>query len=122
MVGQDVEKLRVHERLAADDAEEDVAHFAGLMNQLVHGLALDGLLLGGHVHPATLAAQVAAIDDRDIQKRREDLAPFEALLVFLDRPNPFPAHVPGQLPEQALVGLEQQAFGHFQIHHFPFGD
>ena len=29
MLGEHVEQLRVHERLAADDAEEDVAHLLG---------------------------------------------------------------------------------------------
>src|SRR5262245_50471174 len=84
MLGEHVEQMRVHERLAADDAEEDVAHRLGLDDELVHGVGLDDLLLGRHVYPAALTAQVAAVDDRDIKERREDLAPLQAPLVLLD--------------------------------------
>ena len=74
VLGEHVEQVRVHERLAADDAEEDVAHRLGFADQLVERVGLDRLLLGGDVDPAALAAQVAAVDDRDVEERREELA------------------------------------------------
>ena len=73
VLGEHVEQLRVHERLAADDAEEDVAHLLRFADQLVERVGLDRLLLGGHIDPAALAAQVAAVDDRDVEKRRKEL-------------------------------------------------
>ncbi len=114
MRGEHVEQVRVHERLAADDAEEDVAHLLGFADQLVQRLRLNDLLLGGHIDPAALAAQVAAIDDRDVQKRRKDLAAPQPPLVPLDRQHALEAHVPGQLPEEPLVGLQQQTLRHLQ--------
>src|SRR5262249_6881587 len=87
-----------------------------LGDQFVHRLRRDGLLLGGHIDPATLAAQVAAIDDRDIQERRKNLAPLQPALVLLDREHPLPAHIPGQLPEKALIGFEEHALGQLEQH------
>ncbi len=111
----------MHERLAADDAEEDVAHLLGLAHQLVEGVGLDGFLLGGDVHPAALAAQVAAVDDRDVEERREVFAALEAALVLLHGQHALPAHVPGQLPQEALVRFDQHSPGHFQqVHDLPF--
>ena len=79
VLGQHVEQVRVHERLAADDAEEDVAHLLGLARPACRKrVGRDDLLLGGDVHPAALAAQVAAVDDRDVQERREVLAALAA--------------------------------------------
>src|SRR5207245_7755473 len=77
---------------------------------------LDDLLLGRHVDPATLAAQVAAIDDRHVQKRREHLPAPEPLLVLLHGKHALPPHVPGELPQEPLVGFKQKALGHFPVH------
>ena len=63
-------------------------------------------MLGGHIDPAALAAEVAAIDDRDVQERRKDLAALEPAFVLLDGEHALEAHVPGELPEQPLVGFE----------------
>ncbi len=41
MAFEHVEQVRVHERLAADDAEEDVAHRLGFADQLVEGVRLN---------------------------------------------------------------------------------
>src|SRR5439155_23762405 len=40
----------------------------------------------------------------------------QTVFMPLDRQHALPAHVPGQLPEQAFVGFEQQALGHLQEH------
>src|SRR5207237_112550 len=82
---EQLKELGVHEGLAADDAEEDIAHGAGLADHAMERGRRHGLHLGGDVDPAALAAQVAAIDDRDVQKRRKDLAAFDAGLVPLQR-------------------------------------
>ena len=87
VLGQDVEQLRVHERFAPHDAEEGVAHLARLADQAMHGGSFDLLLLGGHIDPAALAAQIAAVGDGDVQERRVELAPFQSPLVLPDRPD-----------------------------------
>ena len=104
----------MHERLAAEDAEEAVAHLLGLADQrFMAGRSID-LLLGGHIDPAALAAQVAAVDDREVQKRREELAALEPAFVALHREHALDAEVPGELPEQALVGGAQYSRTHLE--------
>jgi len=119
MLGQHVEKVGMHERLAADNAKEDIAHLLRFAQQLVHGLGLDNLLLGGHVHPAALAAQIAAINNRDVQEGRKDLAFFQALLVLFHREHALDAHVPEQLPQQPFIRFQQQTTGQLQKHGTP---
>src|SRR5262249_53939157 len=116
MIGKHVQKMRVHERLAADDAEKDVTHLLAFVNELVKSFRLDDFLLGSHVHPTTLATQVATIDDGNVEEWRGDIASFEPLLVFLDGARSLPAHVPGQFPQGPLVGLEQKTFGKSEVH------
>ncbi len=99
MLFENVEQLGVHERLAAQDAEEGVAHRLGFVDHPVHRGGVDRLLLGGHVDPAPLAAEVAAIDDRHVQEGRKELAPPQPRLVFLHRAHSLETHVPSQLPQ-----------------------
>ena len=68
------------------------------------------------IDPAALAAEVAGVDDRDVEERREELAALEPALVLVDGEHALEAHVPGELPEQALVGLEQHPASHAEIH------
>ena len=116
VAAEDFQHLRVHERLAAEDAEERVAHRLGFGDQPVHRRRLDLRLLGRHIDPAALAAEVAAVDDRDVEERRKELAPLEPRLVLLHRAHALEAEIPGQLPEQPLVGFQQQAFGEAEVH------
>jgi hypothetical protein len=62
VLGQDVEQLGVHEGLAAENAEEGVAHLLGFADHAVHRRRVDGLLLGRHIDPASLAAEIATVD------------------------------------------------------------
>src|SRR5262249_44169789 len=114
MLGQHLQKLGMHERFTADDAEEDVAHLLSFVHHFGERWRTDGLLLGGDINPATLAAQITAIDDRDVEEGWKDFAAFEPGLVPFDREHPFPAHVPGQLPEGPLVGFKQESLEHAQ--------
>jgi hypothetical protein len=111
----------VHQRLAADDAEEAVPHRLRLADEAVEGVGRDGLLLVGHVHPAALAAEVAGVDDGDVQERREHLAALEPQLVPVDGQGGAEAHVVGELPQEALVGLDEHPLGHLQEHGAPPG-
>jgi hypothetical protein len=95
--GEHVEQLRVHERLAADDAKEGVAHLLGFAHEAVPGVEADLLLLGRDIDPATLAAQVAGVEDRHVQERRKKLAALHATFVPQDRERSFDPHVPQEL-------------------------
>ena len=54
-------------------------------DQLVERVGLDGLLLHAHIDPAPLAAEVAGVDDRDVEERREELPALHPALVLVDR-------------------------------------
>src|SRR5205085_2385111 len=114
--GQNLQQLRVHERLAAEDAKKAVADFFGLVDHLVHRRDVDRLLLGGDVDPATLAAEVAAIDDGDVEEGRKKFAALEPALVTLHGAHALKAHVVRQLPYEPLIRFQQHTFRHPQIH------
>jgi hypothetical protein len=92
----------MHQRFAAQDAEERIAHRPGLAQHPVHRVRFDLRLLGRHVDPASLAAQIAAVDHRDVQKRRKKLAAFQPALVLVDGPDALETRIPSQLPNSRL--------------------
>src|SRR5258708_176459 len=69
----------------------------------MESLQFDGIALL-HVHPTALAAEVAGVDDRNIEERRKKLAAFDAPLEFFDREHPLDAEVPEEFREAAFVG------------------
>src|SRR5262249_22797407 len=89
-----VEQLRVHERLASQNAEERVAMALGVGDRAIERAEVNGVLFF-HVHPATLTTQVARVDDRDVEKRRKILAALDAPLEFLNRQHSLHPEVPG---------------------------
>ena len=65
----------MHEGLAAEDAEEAVAVLLGVVHQSVQLVELDRVARRlVHIDPAALAAEVAAVEDGDVEERREILA------------------------------------------------
>src|SRR5262245_1927387 len=113
---EQLEELRMHERLAADDAEEDVAHLLRFAHELVKRLRRHRLHLRRHIDPAALAAQIARVDDTDVEEWRKDLPALEPPLVPLYAKCALHAHVPGELPQQTLIRFEQHALGHLEEH------
>src|SRR5262245_26252658 len=106
----------MHERLAADDAEEDVAHVLGFLDHAMKRLRRHRLHLLRDIDPAALTAQIAAIDDRHIEKRRKYLAALEPAFVFFDGQHALQAHVPRELEEQALIGFEEHSLEETEVH------
>src|SRR4029078_8407572 len=100
MGAEDFQNLRVHERLAAENAEERVAHRLRFADETVHCCRLNAGLLGRHIDPASLTAHVAHIDDRDVEKRREEFAALEPRFVPLHGADAFAPEIPRQLPQQ----------------------
>ncbi len=103
MRGEDIEQLRMHERLAAQDTEIAIAVLLCVLHDPVHVRQRDPLSWRFHVHPAALAAQVAAVGDRDVEEGREGDALLEPRLELLDRAHALVAEVVADFPEQAQV-------------------
>lgn len=116
MVGEHFEKSRVHERFTPDDAEEHIASCLGFVDELVERRDIDDLLFCSNINPAALTAEIAGIDDGDVEKRGKDFSPFQSAFESLDRQSAAHAHIPEQLPQQPFVGFEQQPSGHPEVH------
>src|SRR5213075_180261 len=69
-----------------------------------------------HVHPASLAAKLAAIDYGNKKKRREMNALFQPLLKLLHRPHALVAEIKSELPQEPLIGFLQHALGELIDH------
>ena len=106
--GEQIEQLRVHERFAAEDAEERVPVPFGVGDGAIERVQVNGVLLL-HIHPAALATEVARVDDGKIEERGEVFAALDAPLELLDRQHPLHAEVPGELPQATLVGCAENA-------------
>ena len=101
---EQVEQLGVHEGLAAEDAEEGVPVGLGVVDGGVERIEVNGDALGGDIHPAALAAQVAGVQDGEVEKRREELAVLNPLFEELDGADAFVTEVPKKFPEAPRVG------------------
>ena len=109
----------MHEGLATQDAKKTVAMLFGIRDEIMEVLTAEHLSRRFHIDPASLAAQIAAIQDGDIKKRRQILAVLQPAFEFLDREHPLPAEIPGELPNQALIRAAQDPYGqsweHFSV-------
>jgi hypothetical protein len=74
----------VHERFAAENAEEGVPVALGVSDGPVERVEVNGVLLRD-IHPATLTAEVARVENRKIEEGRKVLAPPDAPLELLHR-------------------------------------
>ncbi len=102
----------MHKGLATKNPEETIAEFLGLPDHPIKRVHLHRLLRSGDVNPATLAPQVATIDDGNIKKGWKIFSLFESSFEPLHRTDPLESHVPDKFPQQALVGLKEYTFGH----------
>ena len=116
MLGEDVEQALVHEGFAAEDAEKAVAGLAGLADEPVQMIRLDLLLFRRHIHPAALTAEVAGIQNRYVEERREIFAALQPGLKPLHTPHAAPTKVVGKLPEQTFVCLQNHPTHHGEVH------
>src|SRR2546429_630101 len=96
----------MHERLSAKDAEESISMTLGVRDGPVERVEINGVLLLD-IHPATLAPEVAGVENRDVKERREELAAFDAPLEFLHREHAFEAEIPEELRNAPLVSRAQ---------------
>ena len=101
-----LQNLFVQERLSSEQPEKGVPHFFGLSNNVIHFVDIDFFLFGGNIDPASLTTQVTAVDDRDVQKRREEVTAFQAFFMLLNGANTFEAGFVSQIPQESLVGVK----------------
>ena len=113
---EQVEQLRMEERLATQNAEVGVPVRLGVVDDPVQLLERHLLRGCGHVHPAPLAAQLTARDDRDEEERREVLPAPPPALVELDRANALDAEVVDELRHDLGSGFREHALRQGEQH------
>ncbi len=106
---KDRQQIFVHERFASQDAKEAIAHLFGLGDRAIDRVEFDPRLLGSHVDPTALAAQIAAIDHRQIKKRRKNSPRLRRRLCLWTLFNPPQPNVHIAFPQQSFVGFQKQA-------------
>ena len=114
--GEKVEELRVHEGLAAEDAEEGIAPPLGVVHDLVQLVEVQGLARLIDIDPAALAAEVAGVQDGNVKEGREELALLHALLVKHHRARPLVAEIPADLGQAKRIDGAQDAGGEGEEH------
>src|SRR5687767_14882529 len=108
MRGQEIKQFGMHEWLAAKDAKERIAVPLGVGDRAIQRFKINRVLLL-HVHPATLATEVAGVEDREVQERRKIIATANAPFELLHRKHAFDAEVPGEFPKQPRIGSANDA-------------
>jgi hypothetical protein len=73
MSRENVEQFFMQEGFTAEDAKERVSHGFGFVEGSVHRLKIDLRLLASDIDPTSLAAKIARVDDRDVEKGRKEL-------------------------------------------------
>src|SRR5687767_3708880 len=99
----------MHERLAPEDSEKYVPVCLRVADRPVQRFEIDLCPFRFHIHPATLAPQIARVDNREIQERRKILPALDAALESFDRYQPLHAEIPRKLPDASEVRSAQRA-------------
>jgi hypothetical protein len=113
---EEIEELRVHEGLAAEDAEEGIPAPLGVVHDLVQLVEVQRLARLIDIDPAALAAEVAGVQDGDVEEGREELALLHALLVQHHGPRPLVAEIPADLRQAKRIDGAQDAGGEGKEH------
>jgi hypothetical protein len=111
-----VEQLGMHEGLAAEDAEERIPAPFGIVHDLVQLVEVERLARFVHIHPAALAAEIAGVQDGDVEEGREILPLLHALLVQHDRTRPLVAKIPADLRQTERIDSAEDAGGEGKEH------
>ena len=114
MLLEDADEALVHQRLAAQDAEELGAVAPDLVDDAVELLRRE-LLTPARRHPATATGEVACLGHRyHVEGREERFAAFLPLLEQVHIPQIRPAEIQYELPQQPYWGLEEHSPAGFQ--------
>lgn len=110
MLRDQIEQLGMHEGLAAEDAEEAVAVRFGIVDRAIERIEIDGIARGFHIDPATLATEVATVEDGEVKEGRKVSAFLHPLFEEHDRARSLVPEVPGHLGEAfGIDGAEDAA-------------
>ncbi len=116
VVGENVEQTGVEEGLSAENAEESVPLGFGVVDESVHLLGGDLMCVSGDVDPTTLAAQIAAVEDRDVEEGRKELAFLQTLFEPFDAEDAFHPKVPQELSDATRRRGAQDAESEIREH------
>ena len=108
---EQIEELGMQKRLAAENAEVGIPVRLRIADDPVELVERQLLRGRGHIHPASLATQLTARDDRDEQERRKVLAAPPPPFVELDRADALDAEVVDELRHHLRIGFGQHAPG-----------
>ena len=115
--GQQVEQPRVEEWLAPKQSEEHVAVRLRVTDECIERLERHHRPRRLDVNPAALALEVAGVDDRKMEERREDDSATLSRLEFLDGDQPLHAEIPAEFPEAVGCHRRQHVAGHLGEDH-----
>ena len=118
VLGEEVEEAGVEEGFAAEDTEEAITVLAGVVDEAVEFVEFDEVAGGVDVDPAALAAEVAAVDDAEVEEGGEDDAFFKALFEEVDGAGAFESEIPRHGAEEAGVDRAGDAGTELKDHGF----
>ena len=87
-----------------------------ILDEAAHRCQIDRGSFGFYIDPASLAAQVAGVDDRDVEERRKVLPLPKPALEPLHRQHSFHAEVPEKLTEATRISAGKDAGGKLREH------
>lgn len=116
MLPEHFKQIWMHERFTTENPEVAVPMLLGIQDQSVEILLADHLSRRCHIDPATLASQLATVDDGDEQEGRKVDPLFESFLVFLHRSHSLVPKVVGELPKKSLVNFVEHAICELSDH------
>ena len=116
MHGQKVEQLRVHEGFPAKHAKEGVAVAFGVIHDLVQIVEFDRLAWLVHIHPAALAAEVAGVQNGNVEEGREEFALLHTLFEKQHGARAFEAKIPADFRQAKRIDSAQDARGEGKNH------
>ena len=116
MLREEVEQLRMHEGFTAKNAEEAVAVGLCLIHESIQLIEFNLHLWLVDIDPAALAAEIAGVQNRNVEKRREVLAALHPIFVQLHRARPFKSEIPRHLQQKAGIGGAQNTAAELKYH------
>jgi hypothetical protein len=84
MLSEEIEQLRMHERLASEHAKKRIAARLGLIDEAVQISQRQGDPRLVDIDPAPLAAEIAGVEDGDVKEGRKVLTGSHPLFKELD--------------------------------------
>ena len=104
MLSEEIEQLRMHEWLASEHAKKGIAARLGLIDEAVQVSEWQGHPRFVDINPAPLAAEIARVEDGDVEEGRKVLPGGHPFLKELDGARPFHSKIPRDFPPRERIG------------------